>query len=169
MPCILEAKEFSPASLAEIASFDCGSARWERIMADWITNSVPNGVLHSISRYKTKVWLYYTPLGQLVGFGSLGVTKWEWPPEHGTRILMSHIPAMAIQLPFQGQPTDGEKFSHQLMADLLYKAIQLGNEFLTLLVHEDNTKAQALYKSFAFELYTDNPAGNYVRMYRRLR
>jgi hypothetical protein len=76
---------------------------------------VDRGALQSIAKHRTKVWLYFDPDNDLVGFGSLGTTKWPNFPER-----VSIIPQIGIQSRYHGQPTGaGEtKYSHQILDDL---------------------------------------------------
>jgi hypothetical protein len=78
MPVILQEEEFSAslASLPEVQAFYCGTLPFEKAVAKWIKSPADKySALKSMSERGTKVWLYWHPEGQLVGYGSLGVTS----------------------------------------------------------------------------------------------
>ena len=125
------------------------------------------------SKHETSIWLYYHPDGRIVGFGSLGLTRWTNPYPNGKWVDLSIIPALAIQTEFQHLPRDQEvednpSFSHQIMGDLLGKAHLQSPDFVVLCVHRDNDKAIRLYKHFGFT-FMPGPDPIHKRMLRRLR
>lgn len=132
MPIDLQARIFTEAMAAEVAGFECGSRKFEKKMAAWISGPE---ALDSIRTRGTTVFLYYAPNGDLVGFGSLGPS--EWGPRDGPKIPLIVIPALAIQSSQQGKPDGDEKdkFSHQIMRDLIARARLLGRPILGLFVH----------------------------------
>lgn len=91
----LYAAEFTAADQARLAGFSCGDATWARHVAEWIRGS---DVLDSIRR-GTKVWLFETAEREIVGFGSLGLTRWRWPPPDGTPAKVLLIPMLGLSLP----------------------------------------------------------------------
>lgn len=89
-PYRLSAIEFSKAEQARLVGFSCGQQPWERHVTEWILGS---DVFDSIQR-GTRVWLFETADGQIVGFGSVGTSVWRWPPPDGQRIddrIDSHV------------------------------------------------------------------------------
>jgi ribosomal protein S18 acetylase RimI-like enzyme len=140
-------REFSPDLIGLVQGFDCGDDDWSLRASQWISGPP---VLKSMSR-GTRVWLYSTLDGRIIGFGSLGTTTWHIPHPNGEA---RSITMLAIAREFQGQPV-GEascrtRFSGQIIADLISKAVILGNPDLALLVSEGNVKAQSLYEKFGF-------------------
>jgi hypothetical protein len=120
----------------------------------------------------TQVWLYETEEGDLVGFGSLGVTKWRYPdPEKSDKRRLLIIPNYAIALPFQGQPPGKEnkprRYSRQIFTDLLRKAMDhpSGLKVIGLFVHPKNAGAIRLYADFNFKPFGEPaPRSGYLRM-----
>jgi hypothetical protein len=168
MSDILSAAEFLPAHLHLVAGFDCGTEMWQLAQADWIKN--PPTRKFSTATHDTDIWLYYRSDGSLVGFGSLGTAQWSNPYPDGPRTLLALIPSLALQRPYWGKPkNDPPKYSHQILADLVGKAVLLGPSLLGLRVHEDNKAAIALYKSFRFVDVPNSKDRGYVRMVLRLR
>jgi ribosomal protein S18 acetylase RimI-like enzyme len=170
MPPLLEAAEFLPASLPLVADFSCGDTIWGTAMNDWIKS--PPTARFGTSRHDTIVWLYYHPDGRIVGFGSLGTTQWKYPPPNGPRKEFSYIPALAIQTFFQHLPPDGlnnPRFSHQILADLIAKAVSQSSDYVALLVHPENLCAIAVYRRFGFVTMPGSDKNGNVKMVRRLR
>lgn len=171
MPPLLQPAEFSPADLGLVAGFECGSQPWEAAMSEWI--KAPPTAQFGNSKYETSIWLYYHPDGRIVGFGSLGLTRWTDPYPDGSWRDLSIIPALAIQTEFQHLPRrrdeeDNPGFSHQIVGDLLGKALLQAPDFVVLCVHRDNRKAITLYKRFGFK-FMPGPDQIHKRMQRRLR
>jgi len=149
MPIPLQARIYTEAMAPRVAGFVCGTRRFEKAMADWITRP---DLLNYIAQRGNTVWLYFTPEDDLVGFGSLGASTWG--PLDGPRFSLTIIPALAIRSEYQGKPDDVEerdKFSHQIMRDLIGRAKPLGRPILGLFVHPRNTRAIRLYVKFGFE------------------
>jgi len=126
MPPSLQKQIFSPTGHASlVASFDCGDEPWAREMNDWITDRSSDGVGRAIMEMQAEVWLYANENGILVGFGSLGSTRWRYPGPHDPRFRISIIPALAIRREFQGQPRDvprHQRYAHLLVSDLIVEA-----------------------------------------------
>jgi len=61
---------------------------------------------------------------------------------------------LAVAKEFQGKPGGRagwrERYSGQILGDLIAKAVSLGNDTLGLYVSEDNRKALSLYSAFGF-------------------
>jgi hypothetical protein len=72
-PHQLYAIEFSEADKTRLAGFSCGDEPWSRHVTEWILGS---DVLDSMKR-GTRVWLFETEGGEVVGFGSLGTSQWR--------------------------------------------------------------------------------------------
>jgi ribosomal protein S18 acetylase RimI-like enzyme len=141
-------------------------------MSEWIKS--PPTAQFGNSRHETSIWLYYHPDGRVVGFGALGLTRWTDPYPDGPWRELSIIPALAIQTEFQHLPrcrNDDPRasFSHQIVGDLLGKALRQAPDFVVLCVHRDNRKAITLYqKHFGFK-FIPGPDPIHKRMQRRLR
>jgi hypothetical protein len=72
-PQQLYAVEFTEADQARLAGFSCGEELWSRHVTEWILGS---DVLESMER-GTRVWLFETEQGDVVGFGSIGPSIWR--------------------------------------------------------------------------------------------
>lgn len=158
-PSSLRAVEFTPADQSRFADFDCGAEPWSEYVAHWIRG---DEVLRSMER-GTRVWLFGTELGELVGFGALGPTSWKWPPPGGPPLPVQIIPALGIDVRFQGKPADPAwRYSVQIMSHLIAEACAHartsandqapGPKPLVLLVHRDNERARRFYEKIGFRL-----------------
>ncbi|MBV9123735.1 MAG: hypothetical protein JO112_10295, partial [Planctomycetes bacterium] len=111
----LIAVEFTAEHLALVQDFACGDESYEQDLADWIRQEAVPALLRGV-----KVWLYVTPQKAVVGYGSLAVTRWNYPDPSWKRTTLALIPAVAIQKPFWGKP-DGPKedrYSSQILDHL---------------------------------------------------
>lgn len=145
----LKARLFTKQRAGQVAGFVCGERRFEKAMATWITGPL---VFESMKHFGNKVWLYYTPGDEVVGFGSLGVG--EIGPKDGPKIPVAIIPALGIHSKYQGKP-DGQtedRYSHQILRDLIRRARKLNRSVLCLYVYPKNARAIALYSKFGFVL-----------------
>jgi ribosomal protein S18 acetylase RimI-like enzyme len=158
-PHRLCAVEFTEADQARVVGFSCGEEAWARHVAEWIRGS---DVLDSMRR-GTKVWLFETARGEIVGFGSLGSTRWRWPPPDGSPTAVLLIPMLGLSARFQGQPPDPEwRFARQIMSHMVSEAKAMSRQaaeesgtpigWLVLLVHRDNERAIRFYEKCGFEL-----------------
>src|SRR5689334_15326779 len=142
MPLILKAEPFSAAKLLEVSSFQCGSELWAERCTEWIQGDEDgDSALAAIKKHQTQVWLYKLPSGNVVGFGSLGITR--RPRLDGQWQNFSIIPCVAVHSAYQRKPRrcrPEDKFACQIMSDLIAKAAQLGHDLLTLDVHVRNTR-----------------------------
>ena len=163
MPDTLLQQPFSHKFLDEVAEFFCGSDPWDLAQSTWIRDTA----LSSMETRGTKVWLYYNTLDQLVGFGSLGITRRRFPPPGGEYVQLSIIPSLAIKVEFQGRPEEPPRYSHQIMQDLLAKARLQNTEQLMLDVHRKNSKAIAFYMNFDFVQIGD-VHNEHIKMFHRL-
>ena len=144
-PHQLYAVPFTEADQARLAGFSCGEEPWARHVSEWILGS---DVLDSMKR-GTRVWLFETAAGEIVGFGSVGTSRWRWPPPDGTRTPIVLIPMLGVAERFYGKPPDREwRYSRQIMGHLIAEAQNLacdrrddavsGPRWLVLMVHRDN-------------------------------
>jgi GNAT superfamily N-acetyltransferase len=162
MADLLSAVPFEAAHAALLGDFSCGEEPYEQELADWIRNDS----LATIHR-GGKVWLYATTQREIVGYGSLSVTRWNYPEPSSKRISLALIPAVAIQKQFWGKP-DGpreERYSTQILEHLIVEAATLPIDipFLGLFVHPDNHRAVKAYERHGFQpftqIYTDKVTG----------
>jgi hypothetical protein len=152
----------APADLdrPEVQQFYCGQERWEREVADWIKSRTgDNSVLEDMKQFDTKVWLYWTERGDLVGYSSLGENTWSLPLPKGPKQLISYIPFIGIQQHFQRQPADvgrDGKFAYRILDDLIERVADKTvlrpdlQPFIGLSVDQDNKKAIKFYENRNF-------------------
>lgn len=158
-PNQLYATEFTEADQARLAGFSCGDDIWSRHVAEWIRGS------DSLDSQKrgTKIWLFETIDGEVVGFGSIGISRWKWPPPDGTPTSIILIPMLGIDARFHGQPRDPQwRYSRQLMSHLIAQAQLRSHEWtgdpeakpqwLVLMVHKENARAIRLYQDCGFQI-----------------
>ena len=118
-PYQLYAVEFTESDQMRLTGFSCGDEAWSRHVAEWIRGS---DVVNSMQR-GTKFWLFENADGEIVGFGSVGRTRWRWPLPDGSYTPILLIPMLGLDSRFQGQPTDPEwRFSVQIMSHLIHAA-----------------------------------------------
>lgn len=156
-----------------IDGFDCREDRsrdvryWEREVNVWLSQdpSTGDGALYRIRRKDCKVWFYFNKETQLVGYGSLGKSKWpdpgKDPPSRDLpAVPISLIPSVGIQTPFQGRPAGAayeDKYSTQILKHLVMEArrgLNSRQPYLGLYVHPENERAIRCYRKFGF---TDFP------------
>jgi GNAT superfamily N-acetyltransferase len=141
--------------MPHVISFNCGTEIYEEEVSTWIRDREA-GALSVMEKYGTHVWLYINEEGDIVGFGSLGTTKWSYPERHSkSKAKVNLIPAVAIETRFQGKP-EGEhedRFSTQIMRDLIYEARNTPDTvpILGLFVHPANRRAIGLYRRMGFQ------------------
>lgn len=161
-PHQLYAVEFTEADQARLVGFSCGDELWSRHVTEWIRGS---DVVDSMKR-GTRVWLFETTQGEVVGFGSVGTSEWRWPPPKGSKATIVLIPMLGIDFRFRGDPSDPDwRYSGQLMSHLIAAAQQIAHEWtgdadkqpqwLALMVHRDNSRAIRFYERCGFELIPD--------------
>jgi GNAT superfamily N-acetyltransferase len=155
----LRALDFTPELLDPVQDFDCGDAAYRRELADWIRNDAVPAMEQG-----TKVWLYINEANEIVGYGSLGVTRWKYPDAQSTRVELVLIPAVALRKEFWGKPEGverDERYSSQILRHLIDEAQDWPGEMpaVGLFVHPDNVAAIKLYERFQFRpfhrSYTD--------------
>lgn len=157
-PHQLYAAEFTEADQARLAGFSCGDESWSAHVAEWIRGS---DVFDSMDR-GTRVWLFETAQGEIIGFGSVGTSVWKWPPPGGTPANILLIPMLGIDARFQGKPADPEwRYSRQIMGHLLAEGRRIALEWpgagerpgwMVLMVRRDNARAIRFYERCGFEL-----------------
>lgn len=158
-PDELSPHPFTEADQARLVGFSCGIETWARHVVEWIRGS---DVLDSMERHGTKVWLFKTQGGEIVGFGSVGICRWRWPPPKGGNTKLVMIPMLGIDERFHGRPEDPAwRYSTQIMSHLIFEARKLAKserselhsiEWLVLLVHRENRRAMCFYEKCGFEL-----------------
>ncbi len=143
---------FTRDELRRVEFFECGDDRWCKAASAWISNAPPfSGALVSIEKFGNAVWLYL--LNELVvGFGSLGTTRWNWPLPDGPVTTIGYIPMMAVHKDFHGQPENGKTFAQQILTDLITESVALGHIALGLQVDTENVAARKLYDRCGFSL-----------------
>jgi RimJ/RimL family protein N-acetyltransferase len=152
-PGLLRAIPYSADLQEHVADFACGDEPYERELADWIRNEA----LPAMER-GTRVWLFVTEEGDLVGYGSLGTTNWRWPDPKSERVTLNIIPAVAIQRHYWGKP-DGpreQRYSTQILDHLIAEATDRTDTapLLGLFVHPDNHRAIRAYERAGFTRFS---------------
>jgi len=172
---------FSVHLSSRVTDFDCGSEPWESELSRWITapETERGEGLWCIVKRKTRVWLYENLTGELVGYASLGDSKWDFPEQKSAsgeisfrRMPIQIIPAFAIQRAFWGQPQgvpSDQKYSRLILKHVINVAIERivvedAAPILGLFVHQQNPKAIHIYRSLGFSELDLNEAG-YVQMF----
>ena len=149
---------FIRIGLPEVQTFDCGSDPWDIEVADWIQSRAgENSVLEDMRQFGTEVWLHRNEEGQLVGYSSLGQTKYTWPVGTKKKETVNVIPFIGVQKQFQGEPRDAEnqndKYAYQILDELLFYASSKTTRFplIALSVDDRNTRAIKFYRRRGFE------------------
>jgi len=162
MPDQLRAVAFAPELLSEVAEFDCGDEPYQKELATWLQKEAVSALGRG-----TKVWLYINEANEIVGYGSLGQTRWKYPEADSPKSALVIIPAVAVRRSFWGKP-DGRKedrYSSQIMQHLIGEALTWPGSLpaLGLFLHTDNQAALHLYQRFGFRVfhhsYTDPETG----------
>jgi len=161
MPDLIQREVLTKEKLALFHDFDCGESAdqpWVQAVNDWITGrSADDCAALDIKNRRCKVFLYRNQAGDLIGFGSLGKTKAQWPMPDGPKIPVAIIPWIGLDKRYHGQPkgqdADGNeeiRYSDQIVADLVYEAKNYNVEALFLFVDPRNTGAIRLYSRNGF-------------------
>jgi GNAT superfamily N-acetyltransferase len=153
MADLLIAVPFQAEHVDLVRDFSCGEEAYERELAEWIQHDS----LPTLAR-GGKVWLYVTAQKEIVGYGSLAVSRWNYPAPSNKRISLALVPAVAIQKAFWGKP-DGpceERYSSQILDHLIVEAARLPTDipFLGLFVHPDNHRAIRVYERHGFQQFS---------------
>lgn len=170
----LFAQPFSENLRYLVLDFDAGTEAWDVAEADWIKASLDSacGAVFDLQKYpETEVWLFRLADGTVVGFGSIGTTTWTLPPQGGQKTLLTVIPHLAIRKEFQGGPSQVRKedrYSRQIMDDLLSRSMERPYAMIGLFVHENNLKAIRLYEQYGFEMLPSKVRKVFRQMVRRL-
>src|SRR5436309_3230300 len=142
MPTELVLRKFDLACLPLIAALDCGQDQFGKIATAWIKCVDPDdSAIQAKAEKNTDIYLYNTPAGQLVGFGSLGKTKRKI---RGVEEEWSIIPHIGIDAQFRGCPPGvpwHDKYGASIMIDLMALARDHNTPTLMLYVHKDNSRA----------------------------
>jgi len=119
-----------------------------------------------MARHGTRVFLYFNEAESLVGFSALGLTRW---PHYPTAIAI--LVQIAIQREFQGKPdgTNEQKYSRQIMGDVIMRAHALDCDWLVLTVDPRNLAAINLYRSYQFEVFNGQTPRGHAKMQLRLK
>lgn len=158
-PDQLFANEFQEADQKRLETFSCGSEEWSRFVTEWIRGS---DALES-RRKGTRIWLFENQQQVVVGFGSIAVVKWRWPPPDGDKTNLVLIPMLGLDERFRGLPTDPRwRYSRQIMSHLIAQAIEMNRlwsgdaesrpQWLILKVRQENVRAIRFYERVGFEL-----------------
>jgi hypothetical protein len=110
---------FTADMLANLGGFDYGAEPYQQELAQWILVDAVVALGKG-----TKVWLYGNQGGEIVGYGSLGTTRWKYPDPNSARRDLVIVPAVAVRKQFWGKP-DGpreERYSSQIMRHLILEA-----------------------------------------------
>src|SRR5665213_2509602 len=152
MPRRLEKSPFAPQDIDLFQTFSCSDELWEREVSDFIQGK-SNGVLLDLER-GNQVWYYYTREEGIVGFASLGESKWRWPLPGDSAVPLNLISMLGIDRRFWGQPEGPaeDRFSAQILDDVIIEARSpaLRKPLLGLFVHIDNHRAKRLYQRAGF-------------------
>jgi len=137
-----------------VEHFDCGNTSWATTINQWIRSEE---ALKRVRKKSTKIWLYHNQASELIGYGSLGVTKWSiFSDEPKKPVLI--LPNLGVQKGHQRQGFGREICMHLIEESqkLYFEGKSQGKTllpFLGLVVHPDNTDAIGLYKSAGFNTY----------------
>lgn len=173
----LQKVPFTQELLPLVQDFECGDQVYEVEVSDWIKNKGPGCVIDAMERWGTQVWLYVNEQTELVGFGSLGKTKWYWPAPSDKRVTVNLTPSLGIRSCFKGQPSGPPegRYSTPIILDLIAagRGITGVNPVLGLFVHPENEAAMRLYKRVGFAHFHqrskgDDPGVEYIGMILRL-
>jgi len=164
----------SEADQTRLVGFNCGTEHFAGHVAEWILGS---DVFDSIKR-GTRVWIFETVAGHVVGYGSLGTTRWKWPLPDGQRTSLVIIPMLGMDSRYFGQPPEPEwRYANQMMAHLIHEATRLVSEWprgdkkycrkLVLFVHRDNRRAIRFYERCGFEAISGSidESGHFKMLY----
>src|SRR5437870_2919878 len=87
----------------KVQAFYCGDEPWQREVSDWIkAPRGAGGALDELDR-GTRIWLYVSGAGELVGFGSLAPAMQRWPRAKDPQIPASVIPMLGVDARFWGR------------------------------------------------------------------
>ena len=142
----------TPDDLARVRDLDYGLEPCHLDVTQWIREEAANHI-----KQGTRVWMYAD--GKTVlGYGSLGVSRWRYPEPGSKKVPVLIIPAVALAREFWKCPKDADRadrYSSQIMRHLLSEAEAWANrpEAIGLYIHPANEAAKKLYERFGFRLF----------------
>ena len=160
MATTITKRPFTQSDLADVQKFDCGVNPYEVEVAEWIKGDGSPGVDCALTsmgdpQNPSRVWLYNSGDGRLLGYGALAQRKWRWKGKNDPHIPVTVIIWVGLDAAFQGKPEGAkeERYCVKIMDDLISEANRdCGTHpILGLLVHKDNAKAISLYKWYNFD------------------
>lgn len=167
MPNDLSRIPFTEELSPKVQAFHCGDEPWQREVSDWIkAGRGAGGAVDELER-GTRVWLYVSEGGELIGFGSLAPAMQRWPRAKDPPIAASVIPMLGVDARFWGQPPGPpeQRYSARILDDLIAEAQASRNErpILVLYVSVENLRGIRFYERAGFtelhKLYTDKATG----------
>jgi ribosomal protein S18 acetylase RimI-like enzyme len=162
MPDWLEPIPFSLGNcyLVDPSSW-CGDEVWAAEATLWIQGSGAETFQSTLDR-GGKVWVYRNGQNEIVGFGALDRTHWDF---NGDVKEILYIPMLGVFTDFQGRPigAGGDKYCYQIIDHLLDEAEEDTPEsgLLGLSVHPENRKAIHVYEKTGFAWWSGD---EYSRM-----
>jgi ribosomal protein S18 acetylase RimI-like enzyme len=186
MPDLVQRIDFTGELLSEFNDFHCGDEPWEVEVSTWIKSTDPdNSALADSAKWGTRVWVYLNGAGNVIGFGSLGLTDWtlnddflihltDHPPpqplakaKKKDREPVVIIPMVGLHRDFHGLPKGQEevRYGKQVLLDLRAQAAVMGQDrrALVLSVNPDNKRAIHFYVNNKFRLIEPAMKDGYLR------
>jgi len=169
MPASLQKIPLDEDLFPIVLDFDCRvnplepAKPWEDDVNRWIKAEPPeDGARLRLKRGDVEVYLYFDECNDLVGYGSIGASRWPDPtqpaPVKGLpKVPISLIPSLGIQTRFHGDPagaSSDERYSTQIVEHLKYLAWRHTHHrrhYLGLYVHPENERAIRCYRRLGFE------------------
>lgn len=135
---------FTPEMLsrASVQAFDCGSAEWEAEIAVWLKAPAGTGGAVDELADGSRIWLYITNSGDLVGVGALADSEASWPKNSSPRRAASCITWLVVDVRFR-EKGHGQAILNHLLGEARARADQF--PLVVLYVHTANTGAAAWY------------------------
>jgi len=105
----------------------------------------------------TRVCLYFNGVADVVGYGSLGQTRWRYPHADSPKTALVIVPAVAVRRVYWGKPDgpQGDRYSSQIMQHPIDESFAWPGSppELGLFVHPDNLAAIKPYARYGFRPY----------------
>jgi ribosomal protein S18 acetylase RimI-like enzyme len=139
--------------------FDCGDEPYQLTVSNWLKcQNSDDSAKADIEAHNTEVWLYFNEHDELIGMGSMGLTRWTIPPEK-KKVDVVLIPMLGVIKKYWGQPP-GSTYADQIMDDLQAESLRYAgsHKALVLAVHPANERGIAFYTRRGF--VTVEPAMN---------
>jgi len=92
MSDLLRFVPFTEDLLDRVHGFDLGDVDFQKELGDWLRSDAVAAMQRG-----TKVWLYVNQAGEIVGYGSLGVTRWKYPDGTARKTDVLIVPAVALR------------------------------------------------------------------------